>query len=895
MKRTLMIIVAALTLTTANAVLKEKNLNQTITVLRAELENSYKEQQKSMALYRKRVESQHQTMVSIMQRSYQTSLMLFSQKEDYTFDLTYACHEATEQYQEFKRSRMPYDKILQRLKTEIARYNSLLEALKSLPPALDKQAQPAPPQNAADSLGAKKPKQDAGNKSQPFMLSQQSQKYRDKCVQMVTEMRDSMLEMKASIENDQQHYADIEKRLKEINDYAVKRYNEIQNNIFINGGDNYFTVLKRLGLSVSEAKLDAEEKYRAESINTDDGVTINVTSQWRGPIVIFLAVFILGFLALASLLSNIIMRWLVPKRFRNDEFRKKKMCLTLVGSVVIFALALSVMRILWGSHNFIVMASGLLIELAWLAGAILISLLIRLNGDQIKSGFHIYMPVLLMGFVVIIFRIIFIPNNVVNLVFPPIMLAVVIWQWIIAKRCQRKIPKSDVTYSWLSMIIMAVATVASWAGYTHMAVQVLIWWLFQLTCIQTITCIYDLLTMYEVRYLIKKIKGLVPIDKKTKQPYAGKEGADMAIEKLRKNKGAYIERTWAFDFVRMVVVPTLAVMSVIWSVLWSADVFDLTESVAKVFFVNFINIPDIISLSIQKIATATALWFAFSYVAYLLKSLYKRYSKNRMATGNKPNITLANNIISILTWGSYAVICMMMLHIPAGAIESISVGLAAGLGFAMKDLLNNFFYGLSLMSGRVRVGDYIECDGVRGRVESITYQSTQLVGTDGSVMAFLNSALFSKNFKNLTKNNSYEFVKVPFGVAYGTNVDEVRQMLIHAVEGLHNKNKEGRDIISTKKPLTVGFDEFGDNSINLYLSFWVMVEEKYAMSSRVRETIYNTLNANNIEIPFPQRDVYLKQVPQSMPQLMPQPAQQAAPKKQKKRKDNERPQVEAEQ
>ena len=104
-----------------------------------------------------------------------------------------------------------------------------------------------------------------------------------------------------------------------------------------------------------------------------------------------------------------------------------------------------------------------------------------------------------------------------------------------------------------------------------------------------------------------------------------------------------------------------------------------------------------------------------------------------------------------------------MLHIPAGAIETVSAGLAAGLGFAMKDLLENFFYGISLMSGRVRVGDYIECDGIRGKVESITYQSTQIITSDGSVMAFLNSALFNKNFKNLTRNNSYEFVKLPVG------------------------------------------------------------------------------------------------------------------------------------
>lgn len=82
---------------------------------------------------------------------------------------------------------------------------------------------------------------------------------------------------------------------------------------------------------------------------------------------------------------------------------------------------------------------------------------------------------------------------------------------------------------------------------------------------------------------------------------------------------------------------------------------------------------------------------------------------------------------------------------------------------------------MQLMSGRLRVGDYIECDGIRGKVDNITYQSTQIEAVDGSIMAFPNSSLFAKNFKNLTRNNSYEFLGLPVGVAYGTDVDHARK------------------------------------------------------------------------------------------------------------------------
>ena len=169
------------------------------------------------------------------------------------------------------------------------------------------------------------------------------------------------------------------------------------------------------------------------------------------------------------------------------------------------------------------------------------------------------------------------------------------------------------------------------------------------------------------------------------------------------------------------------------------------------------------------------------------------------------------------------------------------------------------------MTGRVRVGDFIECDGIRGKVDSITYQSTQIVTADGCVIAFLNSSLFSKNFKNITKNHSYEMVKVPVGVAYGVNVDEVRTMLIDAVKQLQGKQADGRDIISSKQPISVVFDEFGDNSVNLFVTYWVLVEQKFVMTGRIKEAIYNTLNAHNIEIPFPQRDLHIRSVETVLP------------------------------
>lgn len=301
----------------------------------------------------------------------------------------------------------------------------------------------------------------------------------------------------------------------------------------------------------------------------------------------------------------------------------------------------------------------------------------------------------------------------------------------------------------------------------------------------------------------------------------------------------------------------VSVFSVLLSIWWAANVFDLTDTVWRVFKYNFLNVPDVVQLSIGKLVMVGAQYFIFRYLNYLIKALYHKYHKSKVIVNGKPNFTLANNVIAICCWGLYAIISIKLLKIPATAISVISAGLATGVGFAMKDLLENFFYGISLMTGRVRVGDFIECDGIRGKVDSITYQSTQVLTADGCIIAFLNSSLFSKNFKNITKNHSYEMVKVPVGVAYGANVEEVRQMLTEAVQALARKTADGRDIINTTKPVSVVFDDFGDNSVNLFVTYWVLVEEKFGMTGLVKETIYNTLNEHHIEIPFPQRDIHI--------------------------------------
>lgn len=424
MKKLLIILTAlAAGLMTSHAVLKEKDLPATLSVLRAELEASYNEQKEYISRYKETTASQHDKMVALMRKSDQISLMLYSQKEDFTFDLAYACHEATELYKEFSKGRVPYDGILDRLDTEIKRYDALITALKNLPPALTDTITTTTPNNTIeatvnnDTIEAawqRNAQQDSGN---AFTLNGNEQEERAQCLRFANVLKNDLAELRESVRTDNEHYLKTAEKLKTLNDYALERYAAIQNNIFVNGDDNYFDVLASFSTHATNARADVNEKYDEERVRAADGTTRTVHSQWRGPIVMGLALFVLFYVVIAALIGAVIIR-LVPKRFRTDEFARKRVCLTLAVAITVFGIAVMTARVFL-QHNFLLMASRLLMEYAWLLAAILFSLLIRLNGKQIMSGLWVYLPVAVTAFLVITFRIVFIPNNLVQLIFPP--------------------------------------------------------------------------------------------------------------------------------------------------------------------------------------------------------------------------------------------------------------------------------------------------------------------------------------------------------------------------------------------------------------------------------------------------------------------------------------------
>lgn len=766
----------------SNAVLKEANLDTTLYMLRTELTNYHIDLEKQNQAAKAQQLAVIQELISIVKQADQNSIMLYSQRNGYIFDMTYACHEATEQFKKFKSKAVPFRQMIKKNNVEVARFDSLINYLYGM---------------------------------NTMFLSEEAQVNRNVDLTLAANIRRQLVEKQKQLQTYVQAYDRTDRKLQALNDYANRRYEDIQNSIFNNGDDNYLRILRNFSMNYKEAKTSVTEKYKPVP---------GMMSQWDVRI-IFTLFGIIVFWGLISIFLNLFTIRIVITQLmkhgmfenRKESFMAKRPCLIMAMTVVTFAFILGIVRMAV-TQNFVIMASQLLVEYSWLVGVILVSILLRVDNDKIKNTFRIYSPLMLVGFIVIVFRIILIPNDLVNLIFPPVLLLCALWQWNVIGRKHNQVLRTDKTYAFISLAVFGVSTIFAWTGFTLLAVQLIIWWTMQLTCVLTITCCEGWLSVYAKR---KKL-------------------ADKAITDK-----------WLYRFIYKVLLPISGVLSFIISIYWAADVFNMSDTTWEIFNKDYIKTSNF-TASLFSISEVACLYFLFNYINITSVDFMRHHFEKADPASAASKIVMFKNVMQVIIWGIWLLIALNVFQVGKSWLLAIFAGLSTGLGFASKDILENIYYGISLMMGRVKVGDYIICDGTRGKVSSISYTSTMLEATDGSVIAFQNSQLFSKNYKNMTKNHGYELDILEVGIAYGSNVKEVKQILIDALMKL--------DCIYQDKGVKVLLKSFDDSCITLKIVVWVNVLTQALDDATIMECIYDTLNDHNIEIPFPQREITIKQV-----------------------------------
>ena len=248
----------------------------------------------------------------------------------------------------------------------------------------------------------------------------------------------------------------------------------------------------------------------------------------------------------------------------------------------------------------------------------------------------------------------------------------------------------------------------------------------------------------------------------------------------------------------------------------------------------------------------------------LLNSILKRTLRNRVfpRAGLESGVSAAMSILV-----GYIVLVVGLLIILPIAVQGFNMAtlgvllgaVSFGIGFGLRNIADNFVSGLILLIERpIKVGDRIEVEGVFGTVNEIRARSTTVVTNDNISIIVPNSQFIASQVTNVSHTGNLVRYRMPVGVHYNSDVQVVTKALLEAADACEALKKDPAP--------GVRFLEFGDSSLNFELWVWTdsYFDRPNNLKSQVNYLIWEKLKKYEIEIPYPQRDLYIKEMPERM-------------------------------
>lgn len=206
---------------------------------------------------------------------------------------------------------------------------------------------------------------------------------------------------------------------------------------------------------------------------------------------------------------------------------------------------------------------------------------------------------------------------------------------------------------------------------------------------------------------------------------------------------------------------------------------------------------------------------------------------------------------AVLLVGLLAIVQTVGIDLTTFNVMAGAIGI--GVGFGLQNVVSNFIAGLIIMFERpVKIGDRIVVGGVAGNVVDIGARSTTVLDNDNIAVIVPNSKFITEDVINWKYNDDRVRFHVPVGVAYGTDAQLVKRVLLEVADA-------DPDVLSDPEP-NVLLREFGDDGVVFELMVWsaTMVDRKGQLISQLNYAIYERFNTEGIEFPFPQRDLHIK-------------------------------------
>ena len=223
----------------------------------------------------------------------------------------------------------------------------------------------------------------------------------------------------------------------------------------------------------------------------------------------------------------------------------------------------------------------------------------------------------------------------------------------------------------------------------------------------------------------------------------------------------------------------------------------------------------------------------------------------------EPGLQDSITTISIyVMWGLGLVMALGILGVSTTSLAVVFGAMSIGIGFGLQAIFNNFVSGIILLFERpIQVGDAVEVQGVWGTVKKINVRATVVQTFDNASLIIPNSEFISSQVTNWSFKEPSLRRKVSVGVAYGSDIELVRQTLLEIVN-------QTKNVLKKPKP-DVLFDDHGDSALIFILRYWTTVDYYHTTSTDIRFAMDRLFRERNIEIAFPQMDIHIRSIPKN--------------------------------
>ncbi len=282
---------------------------------------------------------------------------------------------------------------------------------------------------------------------------------------------------------------------------------------------------------------------------------------------------------------------------------------------------------------------------------------------------------------------------------------------------------------------------------------------------------------------------------------------------------------------------------------------ELGSAVGAIMTRSFFYVGDQ-GISIWFLASLAIIVALVVSLAGMIRALTRRHVLSRTGLDVGVQESLASAVGYIIL-GLGLLIALELMGIDLSTLAIVAGGLSIGIGFGLQNVANNFVSGLIILVERpIKVGDRIEVGGTHGRVVRISARSTMVRTNDNIDIIVPNSELVSGRVTNWSQKDRRVRFRVPVGVAYGTDVELAMRLMQDAARDVDG-------VLETPAP-AARFMAFGDSSLNLELRVWTSrrLHRRGLLVSQLNLAIYRMFLQHEIKIPFPQRDLHIKDWPE---------------------------------